>query len=247
MGPAEIEALGIKSHGYDLLGSMGIYLFNRDVLVDILSHCDHRDFGHEMFPELLADKHVHAHLFDGYWEDIGTIGLYFSCNLKLASLRPPFEFSHPNAPIYTRSRHLPPTRIEGATVKASLIADGCIIEEGAIVENSVVGLRCHIGKNVVVRDSILLGSDHYDSLTDRFTCISEVSLGIGRGSRIEGAIVDKNCRIGEGVQLINCDQMESADLTNEVLIRDGVIVVQRNSCLEDGWAPPQAYSRAEHS
>lgn len=145
------------------MASMGIYLFNRDCLLDLLTKTDYRDFGREVFPAAIRAKNVQLHVFDGYWEDIGTIRSYYQCNLDLARNAVPFEFAPAGAPIYSRARFLPPTRIEGASIRESLISDGCLIEQGAVIENSVIGLRCRIGRNAVIRDSVLLGNDFYES------------------------------------------------------------------------------------
>src|SRR5690606_24979064 len=156
MDPAWIDARGIESKGRELLASMGIYLFNRRMLVDALEKTDYTDFGKEVFPAAMRSQRVQVHLFDGYWEDIGTIKSFYEANLALAQENPPFQFAMDGAPIYTRARFLPPTRLDGATVRHSLIADGCVIEPGAQIENSVVGLRCRIGRDVQVRNSVLM-------------------------------------------------------------------------------------------
>jgi glucose-1-phosphate adenylyltransferase len=140
---------------------MGIYLFDRDTLIDVLTKTAYADFGKEVFPASIRARHVQAYLFDGYWEDIGTIRSFFEANLQLAQANPPFSLESPDAPIYTRSRFLPPSRVEEATVSNSLISDGCHIGRGAVIENSVVGLRCRIGAGVVIRNSVLMGADEY--------------------------------------------------------------------------------------
>src|SRR6185437_10872206 len=203
--PAWIDARGIESRGRDCLGSMGIYLFKRDVLVDLLTKTDYRDFGKEIFPMSIRTHRVHVHLFDGYWEDIGTIKSFYQANLDLAKPEPPFELTSAEAPIYSHPRFLPPTRIEGATIRNSLVADGCHIESGATIENSVIGLRCRIGRNVTVRNSILMGNDYFQS-SAQMIADAEAGippLAIGEGSVVEGAIIDKNCRIGSRVRLVN--------------------------------------------
>ena len=144
--PAWIDAQGIASGGRDCLASMGIYLFNRDLLIDVLEMTDYRDFGKEVFPASIRARHVQLHLFDGYWEDIGTIKSFYEANLRLASASPPFELAKPGAPVYSRARFLPPSRLDGAQIRGSLMADGCVIGEGSVIENSVIGLRCLIGE-----------------------------------------------------------------------------------------------------
>ena len=141
-----IDKRGIESNGREYLASMGIYLFNRDVLVDLLKGSDYEDFGKEVFPMAIRARKVQCHLFDGYWEDIGTIRAFYDANLALAKEAPPFDLTDDKAPIYSRARFLPPTRIDDVSIKSSLIADGCSIGSGTVIENSIVGLRCRIGK-----------------------------------------------------------------------------------------------------
>jgi len=234
--PAWIDARGVESRGRDCLASMGIYLFNRRTLVDVLEKTDYQDFGREVFPASIRSRHVQVHLFDGYWEDIGTIRSFFEANLQLARPDPPFELASREAPIYSRPRFLPPSRIERATVCDSLVADGCIIERGAVVENSVIGLRCLIGPDVVIRNSVLMGNDFYETPEQLAACSSDCPpLGIGAGSRIEHAIVDKNCRIGRNVQIVNERGIESSDETPYGMVRDGIMVVPKGVTLPDGW------------
>lgn len=235
--PEWIDRMGIDSRGRECLGSMGIYLFNRDTLIDVLTKTDYADFGKEVFPASIRARHVQAFLFDGYWEDIGTIRSFYEANLQLANPHPPFSLQQADAPIYTRSRFLPPSRVEGATVKRSLISDGCVIASGAIIENSVIGLRCHIGANVVIRNSVLMGADEYQSdeeLADDHQA-QRPNIAIGEGSVIDGAIVDKNCRIGREVQLTNPQARETLEERNGVSIADGVICVEKGATLPAGW------------
>lgn len=237
MDPTWIDKRGIPSKGRDCLASMGIYLFNRQTLVDALEKTNYQDFGKEVFPASVRTHRVQVHLFDGYWEDIGTIRSFYEANLALASSQPPFEMMAADAPIYTRARFLPATRLEGATIRNSLIADGCHIEPGAIIENSVIGLRCRIGRNVTIRKSILMGADFLQ--TDQEIEADEKRgippIGIGDGSRIDGAIIDKNVRIGKSVLIGNEARREEADLTDVCVIRDGIVVVEKDATICDGW------------
>jgi len=239
--PAWIDRRGIESGGRDCLASMGIYLFNRDTLLEVLEKTDYQDFGKEVFPASIRSRHVQVHLFDGYWEDIGTIRSFYEANLNMASPTPPFELATPGAPVYTRPRFLPPTLIEGATVKGSQIADGCVIGEGAQIENSVIGLRCLIGPGTVVRNSILMGNDFYESSQDLDDDVAEglLPVGIGEGTVIEGAIVDKNCRIGKNCRIVN--DSNAADTEEEPwgVVRDGVVVIPKAATLPDGWKMPK--------
>ena len=234
--PAWIEAQGVPSHGRDCLASMGIYLFARDTLVEVLEKTDYRDFGKEIFPASIRSRHVQVYLFDGYWEDIGTIKSFYESNLKLAAARPPFELASADVPIYSRARFLPPSRFDGATVRGSLVADGCVIGEGALIENSVIGLRCLIGRDVEIRDSILMGNDFYqapgESAVDRSG--GRPPLGIGPLTQISRAIIDKNCRIGRNVRIINESGVDRTEETKEGMIRDGIVVLPKDTILPDG-------------
>ena len=235
--PAWIERQGIPSRGRDLLASMGIYLFNRDTLVNVLTKTDYRDFGKEIFPAAIRTHRVKVHLFDGYWEDIGTIKSFYQANIDLAKPEPQFELTSAEAPIYSHARFLPPTRVEGATVRNSLLADGCLIESGATIENSVVGLRCRIGRNVTVRNSVLMGNDYFQSPADVAADLAagRPPLGIGEGAVIEGAIIDKNCRVGRTVRLINESGIEETPDNAQAMIVDGVVVAPKSAILPDGW------------
>jgi len=237
--PSWIEAHGIPAAGRSLMASMGIYLFNRDCLLELLTKTDYRDFGREVFPASIRAKKVQLHAFDGYWEDIGTIRSYYQCNLDLARHAVPFELVTAEAPIYSRARFLPPSRLEGASVRESLVSDGCLIEEGAVIENSVIGLRCRIGKNVVIRNSVILGSDFYETPADLATDAARGAppLGIGEGTIIEGAIVDKNVHIGRRARIVNEHRWTDTADCPRFMVRDGVAVVPRGAIVPDGWIP----------
>ena len=237
--PEWIEQAGIQAAGRSLMASMGIYLFDRDCLLDLLLKTDYQDFGKEVFPAAIRAKHVQLHPFDGYWEDIGTIRSYYQCNIDLASSEPPFELAAPHAPIYSRARFLPPSRVDGARVQGSLISDGCTIGAGTVIENSVVGLRCQIGKDVVIRNSVVLGNDYYETPEHLEVDVSNnvPPLGIGDGAIIEKAIIDKNVRIGRQANVINDRGLTDLPESQYFTIRDGVIVVPKNAVLGDGWRP----------
>jgi glucose-1-phosphate adenylyltransferase len=235
--PEWIDARGVRSMGRDCLASMGIYLFNADTLVKVLEKIDYQDFGKEIFPASIRTRHVHVHLFDGYWEDIGTIRSFFEANLGLAAARPPFELAVSQAPIFSRARFLPPSRLDGATVTSSLIGDGCLIGEGAVIENSVIGLRCRIGRDVVIRNSILMGDDSYQSADEQAEAVRNnvPLLGIGDGAVIEGAIIDKNARIGCGARILNSTGAQDTEENAYGMIRDGVVLVDKGATVPDGW------------
>ena len=237
MDPAWIDAQGVPSKGRDCLASMGIYLFNKQTLVNALEKTNYQDFGKEVFPASVRTHRVQVHLFDDYWEDIGTIRSFYEANLALASSQPPFEMMDAKAPIYTRARFLPATRLQGATVRNSLIADGCQIEPGAIIENSVIGLRCRIGRNVTIRKSVLMGADFLQTEAEIEADEKRglPAVGIGDGSRIDGAIIDKNVRIGKSVLIGNDSKREEADVNDVCAIRDGIVVVEKDAVIADGW------------
>ncbi len=228
--PDWIDQHGIASNGRSLLASMGIYLFKRDVLVKLLEGSDYTDFAKEVFPMSIPTHHV-----GGYWEDIGTIRAFYDCNLALAKANPPFELSDESAPIFTRPRFLAPTRVLDATVRGSMIANGGLIEDGAVVEDSIVGLRTHIGQGAQVRRSILMGADHYQDATDTLADNGAPRIGIGAGSVIEDAIIDKDCRIGRNVRVRMREGLGEDEDIKGVNIRDGIIVVPKGTVLPDNW------------
>jgi glucose-1-phosphate adenylyltransferase len=232
--PAWLDAHGIPARGRDCLANMGIYLFNRDALVDVLRKTDYRDFGKEVFPASVRARHVQAHLFDGYWEDIGTIRSFYEANLALARPDAPFNLATVEAPIYSHARFLPPTRIEGAAISNSLLADGSMIESGATIENSIIGIRCRIGRDAVVRDSIIMGNDFYEAPQEIPS--DAPPLGIGPGAFIQGAIIDKNCRIGRDARIENPRGLDYMDDNRHCVIRDGIVVLPKHAVLPDGWS-----------
>ncbi|MFO1044149.1 MAG: glucose-1-phosphate adenylyltransferase [Planctomycetaceae bacterium] len=233
--PAWIDSRGIKSNGRDCLGNMGIYVFNRDVLINLLTKSDYQDFGKEVFPMSIRTHNVHAHLFDGYWEDIGTVRSFYDANIDLTRPNAPFTLENQDAPIFTHARFLPPSRLDGVKVTSSLISDGCVIGEGSVIENSVIGLRCKIGKNVRISNSILMGADSYQSASELATEQIEgvPPIGIGEGSVLDGVIIDKNCRLGRGVNVSNTRPLTGTD--SRVVVQDGIIVVSKGTTLPNGW------------
>lgn len=233
--PRWIDGRGISSHGREYIASMGIYLFNRNTLVDLLEKTDYEDFGKEVFPMSIRARKVQLHLFDGYWEDIGTIQAFYEANLAMASPEPPFDLEVENAPIYTRPRFLPPARIEGATILRSMIADGCTIEAAAVIKNSSIGLRSHIGANSQIKDSVLMGADYFRHDIRANHTPGQPQLGIGAGTIIERAIVDKNCSIGSNCVIKLPPGFPENGEHGPLVVRDGIIVVPRRTVLPDGW------------
>jgi glucose-1-phosphate adenylyltransferase len=227
---------GIISHGRPFLASMGIYLFKRDTLMELLQNPPlATDFGREVFPQSICTHRVQAHLFDGYWEDLGTVKSYHEANLILAGDSPPFDFHSPDGVIYTRMRFLPASRMGGASLEQCLVSDGCVIEHGTRIERCVVGVRSHIGRGVTIRDSIMIGADRFEPECERKENATRgiPRLGVGDNCVIERAILDKDCRIGKRVRIVNHSGVTDSEGPNYV-IRDGIVVIPRGSVVPDG-------------
>ncbi len=233
-----IEKRGIACNGRHYLANMGIYLFRTEVLYELLTAKPlATDFGKEVFPRNYQSKKIIAHLFDGYWEDLGTIRSYHEASLALASPDSPFDFFTPEGVIYTRMRNLPASRIEGATLAKSVVADGCVIGVGSRVERCLIGVRSRIGNNCVLQDTVMLGSDRFETAAQRAENdrIGRPQLNIGDGTAIQNAILDKDCRIGRGVKMMNAEKRQEADGPNGMFhIRDGIICIPRGSVIPDG-------------
>jgi glucose-1-phosphate adenylyltransferase len=217
------------------IASMGIYVFKKQVLIDLLkASLDQTDFGKEIIPGAAGKYNLQAFLFDGYWEDIGTIESFYEANLALTQQPlPPFSFYEEKAPIYTRSRYLPPTKMFDAQVTESMISEGCILKN-CRVHHSVLGVRSRIGANCVIEDTLVMGADMYEPFGERVSKAErgEVSLGIGAGSTIRRAIIDKNARIGTNVQIVNKDNIQEAQQEAAgFYIRSGIVVVLKNATI----------------
>lgn len=220
------------------IASMGIYVFKRDVLVDLLNRsADQTDFGKEIIPTSAKNYNIQAFLFDGYWADIGTIEAFYDANLDLTRQpRPPFSFYDESAPIYTRARYLPPTKLLDSQVTESMIGEGCILKECRI-NHCVLGVRSRVEAGCVLEDSLIMGADFYEPFAERQSGLQEggIPLGIGAETTIRRAIIDKNARIGRKVQIINKDRVEEADREQQgFLIRNGIVVVFKNAVIPDG-------------
>lgn len=220
------------------IASMGIYVFKKQVLFDLLENlADATDFGKEIIPMAATNHNVQAYLFNGYWEDIGTIESFYYANLALTEQpHPAFSFYDEEAPIYTRSRYLPPSKILNSKITESMIGDGCILKDCQI-NHSVLGLRSRIGSGSVIDNALVMGADHYGSEQEHsaFDTIAPVPLGIGDNCRIMKAIVDKNAHIGNDVQIFNKDRVEEADREEQgFYIRSGIVVTVKNAVIHDG-------------
>jgi glucose-1-phosphate adenylyltransferase len=219
------------------LASMGIYVFKYDRLEQLLAaDPDGVDFGREIIPRAIEGGQVQAYLFDGYWEDIGTISAFYRANLDLTSKIPKFNLFDAEAPVFTRARYLPPSKVEESQIVDSILSDGCIIN-GAAITNSVIGLRSRIGKGVRIDASYVMGADYYQSIEEMRVDLAanKPRVGIGEGTIINRAIVDKNARIGSGVRLLNeAGVLEAEAADGSYYIRDGIILIPKNAVICDG-------------
>jgi glucose-1-phosphate adenylyltransferase len=220
------------------IASMGIYVFDKQVLLDLLNQAPERtDFGKEVIPAAARDHRVYAYLFKDYWEDIGTIESFFEANLALTKQpQPPFSFYDEKAPIYTHSRYLPPTKLLDSHVVESMVGEGCILKE-CMVKRSVIGIRSRIEADCVIDNALLMGADYYESPAERlkYLACGKVPLGVGENTVIQRAIVDKNARIGRNVRIVNQDHVVEA--TREEMgfvIRSGIVVIIKNATIPDG-------------
>ena len=243
----ELEAMRVDATGFGLsadqaaarpfLASMGIYVFKYAQLEKLLAEdLSWLDFGREVIPAAIKRGNVQAFMFDGYWEDIGTIAAFYKANLDLTAKIPKFNLFDAQAPVYTRARYLPPSKIEESDIRDSIVSDGCIIS-GAQVNNSIIGLRSRIAKSVQIEASIVMGADYYQTLDDMRSDFAAglPSVGIGEGTTIRRAIIDKNARIGSGVLLLNEAGVLNADSEDKnYYIRDGIIIVPKNAVVRAG-------------
>lgn len=218
------------------LASMGIYVFNYEKLIELLNQDSSMvDFGGEIIPDAIKNYNVQAHLFKDYWEDIGTIRSFFEANLDLASPLPKFNFFDAEAPIYTRSRYLPPSKVHACDIDNSMVSEGCILN-GVHARRSIIGLRSRIDYGVRLENVILMGSDFFETFDEIKNNIarSVPHLGIGEHSVIRRAIIDKNTRIGKNVQLANARGIENEDDPKGCyFIREGIIIIPKNATIPD--------------
>ena len=216
------------------LASMGIYVFNRKALAEALDN-GMTDFGKEVIPSLLGKKKLQAHVFEGYWEDIGTVKAFFDANLALAQPLPPFNFYDPAAPIYTQDRYLPPSKTNRCTFDYTVFGDGSIIED-AVITHSVLGMRSIVRAGTNLKDVVMMGADFYESEAELKANAAQgrPHIGIGPGCVIEHAIIDKNTRIGANVRLAAAGKADG-EYPHGIIIRDGVLVVPKGVLVPDGY------------
>jgi glucose-1-phosphate adenylyltransferase len=230
--PGLVSVMPGGERGY--LASMGIYIFKREVLERSLGNPQLVDFGRHVIPDAVPRMRVQAHVYRGYWEDVGTIRSYFQANLALCDSIPPFDFYDANHPVYTNPRFLPASKVENCDIKSALICEGCIMH-GAKIERAVVGIRSRVGIGTSIKNSLLIGADHYETLAEINASMARglPPLGIGAESVIENAIIDKNARIGRGVRLVNSKGVKEKD-GDGYYIREGLIIVPKNGVVPDG-------------
>jgi glucose-1-phosphate adenylyltransferase len=211
------------------LASMGIYVFNRETLVALLSDEEKRDFGHDIIPQAIEENDVHSYIYDGYWKDIGTIGAFLEANLSLTDVVPAFTFYDADAPTYTHMRYLPPSKINCCDMTRTLLSEGCIIS-GHRILHSIIGIRAIVGEGTVIEDSVVMGADFYErgNPPDGMPRI-----GVGKDCYIKNAIIDKNARIGDG-SYITPDGKENETSTETYTVKDGVIVIPKNTVIPPG-------------
>lgn len=209
-----------------LLASMGIYVFSRDVLHEVLARDRAVDFGKEIIPNALSTHRVQAHFYRGYWADVGTVQAFYDVNLMLTRRGAPFNFFHPTRPIYTRPRFLPASRMHNCQVDEAIVAEGCYLDSCEVRE-SVVGIRTSIHAGAMITRSVLLGADAYD---ERQT---DLPLGVGKGAVLDRVIMDKNARIGEGARLVNERGLQDVD-GDGYFIRNGIIIVPKGAVVKPG-------------
>jgi glucose-1-phosphate adenylyltransferase len=220
------------------IASMGIYVFKKDALIKLLKESSERtDFGKEIIPAAAIDHNIQAYLFEGYWEDIGTIEAFYHANLALTQQpMPPFSFYDEHAPIYTRARYLPPTKMLDCQVVESMIGEGCILKSCRI-EHSVLGVRSRIEAGCVIQDTLIMGADFYQPFAERQSDCERipVPVGIGPNTTIRRAIIDKNARIGCDVHIVNKDNVQESEKESQgFYIRSGITVVLKNAVIPDG-------------
>lgn len=243
----ELESMRVDTTNFGLtaqaaqkrpfLASMGIYVFNYAKLVDLLKTDNSWvDFGREIIPAAIEKYTVQAHLFKDYWEDIGTIRAFYDANLDLASPLPKFNFFDASAPIYTRSRYLPPSKLHGCDIDNSMVSEGCILN-GVRIRKSIIGLRSRIDNGADIEDSIIMGSDLFESIEELNGNIDRgiPHIGIDQNTIIRRAIIDKNVRIGRNVKLLNREGAENYEAPDRSFyIREGIIIIPKGAIIPDG-------------
>lgn len=223
-----------RTDGREYFASMGIYVFNKERLIEILTESTAVDFGKELIPEAIKNRRVMSYVFEGYWEDIGTIRSFYEANLALTGVSPKFNFYDVKMPIYTHPRNLPGSKLNNCDIHQSIIAEGCILS-GADIKHSIIGVRSRIGGGTTIKDSIIMGADRFETIEELHdnTARKIPNVGIGNHCTIINAIIDKEARIGDNVSIINAHNVQEKDDEN-YSIRDGIIVVPKSSLIRSG-------------
>jgi glucose-1-phosphate adenylyltransferase len=221
----------MKSVGRNYLASMGIYIFNRDLLVELMANPDTIDFGKEIIPQAIGEHKTMSYPYEGYWTDIGNIDSFFEANLGLTDDLPKFNLYDENR-VYTRARILPTSKFTNTILNKTVIADGCIINAEKI-ERSVIGIRSRIGKESIVTKTYMMGNDKYESLEEIKNKKIDIQLGIGDRCFINNCIIDKNCRIGDDSRINGGLHLKDIE-TNTYLVKDGIVVVKKGAVIPKG-------------
>ncbi len=222
----------MKAQGRHYLASMGIYIFNRDLLIELMNDPATVDFGKEIIPQSIHKHKTMSYPFEGYWTDIGNISSFFEANLGLSDEIPKFNLYDKNKRIFSRARMLPTTKLSGTKMINAVIADGCIIH-AASIERSVIGIRARIGKDSVIRNTYVMGSDYYETLEEIEHFKIEILMGIGERCTIDNVIVDKNCRVGDDVTIQGRPDLEDTE-TDTYVVRDGIVVLKKGAVITSG-------------
>jgi len=222
----------MKQQGREYLGSTGIYIFNKDLLVELMNDESTVDFGKEIIPQSIEKHKVISYPFEGYWTDIGNIDSFFEANLGLTDDIPQFNLFDLDNRVYTNARILPTSKVSGTTLNKAVIAEGCIIQ-AATIEKSVIGIRSRIGKETTVINTYMMGSDTYESLEDIESKKIDILMGIGERCFIKNTIIDKNCRIGDDVRINGGKHLEDTE-TDQYVIKDGIVVVKKDAVIPHG-------------
>ena len=223
-----------REDGRDYLASMGIYVFRRQFLVDLLIGSSAVDFGKELIPQAVSYHKLSAYIFDGYWEDIGSIRTFYEANLALTDTSPKFSFYDVHMPIYTHPRNLPGSKLNNCNIHQSIVSEGCILN-GSDVKHSIIGLRSRIGGGTTIKHSIVMGADQFETSEqlEENAAKKIPNIGIGNHCTIINAIIDKDVRIGDNVSIINAHNVQEKDDEN-YYIRDGIIVVPKKALIRSG-------------
>jgi glucose-1-phosphate adenylyltransferase len=224
---------GMKAQGREYLASMGIYIFNRDLLIDLMNNPDTIDFGKEIIPQSIHEHKTISYQFEGYWTDIGNIDSFFEANLGLTDDIPNFNLYDSAQGIYTRARMLPTTKVSGTVLEKAVIAEGCIIHASKI-EKSVIGIRSRIGKETTIINTYMMGCDYYETLEEIENHKIRIIMGIGERCYIKNAIIDKNCRIGDDVKINGGSHLADKE-TEMYVIKDGIVVIKKGAEIPVGY------------